>query len=85
MDPDRLKKEFGKNLCFWGSIDEQHTLPWGSPQDVSNEVIQRMKGIVINGGLILGPTHHVQLDTPLENFWAMVNTIQNTPYRSLKE
>ncbi|MEN6482882.1 MAG: uroporphyrinogen decarboxylase family protein [Anaerolineaceae bacterium] len=85
MDPDHLKKEFGKNLCFWGSIDEQHTLPWGSPQDVSNEVIQRMKGIGKNGGLILGPTHHVQLDTPLENFWAMVNTIQNTPYRSLKE
>jgi uroporphyrinogen decarboxylase len=28
-----------------------------------------------NGGLIIGPTHHVQLDTPLENFWAMVNTI----------
>ena len=29
------------------------------------------------GGLILGPTHHVQLDTPLENFWAMVDTIKN--------
>jgi hypothetical protein len=28
----------------------------------------------------LGPTHHVQLDTPLENFWAMVNTITGTPY-----
>ena len=36
-----------------------------------------------NGGLIIGPTHHVQLDTPLENFWAMVNTITQTPYSAL--
>jgi hypothetical protein len=27
------------------------------------------------GGLIIGPTHHVQLDTPLENFWAMIDTV----------
>jgi hypothetical protein len=32
--------------------------------------------------LVLGPTHHVQLDTPLENFWAMVQTITGTPYPS---
>jgi len=36
-----------------------------------------------NGGLILGPTHNVQLDTPLENFWAMIDTITNTSYASL--
>jgi hypothetical protein len=32
------------------------------------------------GGLILGPTHSVQLDTPMENFWAMVKAITQTPY-----
>jgi hypothetical protein len=32
------------------------------------------------GGLIIGPTHHVQLDTPLENFWAMVHAITETRY-----
>jgi hypothetical protein len=42
-----------------------------------------MKTIGKNGGLILAPTHHVQLDTPLENFWAMVNTINETPYSKL--
>ena len=80
MDPARLKREFGDKLCFWGSIDEQHTLPFGTPADVSSEVLTRMKTLGQNGGLILGPTHHVQLDTPLENFWAMVNTIVQTPY-----
>jgi uroporphyrinogen decarboxylase len=32
------------------------------------------------GGLILAPTHHVQLDSPLANFWAMVDAVRGTPY-----
>jgi uroporphyrinogen decarboxylase len=80
MDPAMLKQKFGDNLCFWGSIDEQHTLPFGTPSDVETEVRHRLDTIGRDGGLIIGPTHHVQLDTPLENFWAMVNTVKNTPY-----
>jgi uroporphyrinogen decarboxylase len=80
MDPVRLKKEYGDHLCFWGSIDEQHTLPFGSPADVRTEVLARLQTLGKDGGLIIGPTHHVQLDTPMENFWAMINTITQTPY-----
>jgi uroporphyrinogen decarboxylase len=80
LDPVRLKQDFGDKLCFWGSIDEQHTLPFGSPTDVRKEVQTRLETLGKNGGLILGPTHHVQLDTPMENFWAMVNTIVRSPY-----
>jgi uroporphyrinogen decarboxylase len=83
MDPAKIKKEYGDKLCFWGSIDEQYTLPYGTPAEVEAEVITRLKTLGKNGGLILGPTHHVQLDTPLENFWAMVKTITKTPYSSL--
>ncbi|HEX7974141.1 MAG TPA: uroporphyrinogen decarboxylase family protein [Anaerolineales bacterium] len=83
MDPARLKQEFGDRLCFWGSLDEQRTLPFGSPQEVHAEVLHRLKTIGKDGGLILSPTHHVQLDTPMENFWAMVNTILQTGYESL--
>ena len=83
MDPAQIKKDFGNSLCFWGTIDEQHTLPFGSPADVEAEVQKRLLTIGENGGLIIGPTHHVQLDTPMENFWAMVNTIKNTPYSTL--
>jgi len=78
-----LKREFGKSLCFWGSIDEQSTLPFGTPDQVRAEVINRLKTLGKDGGLIISPTHHVQLDTPLENFWAMVNTITQTDYRYL--
>lgn len=83
INPAEVKKTYGDKLCFWGSIDEQSTLPFGSPANVQAEVLERLRTIGEDGGLILAPTHHVQLDTPLENFWAMVNTIINTPYSSI--
>jgi len=83
MSPGELKRRFGDRLCFWGTIDEQHTLPFGTPSDVKREVLDRLQTIGRNGGLILGPTHHVQLDTPMENFRAMVDTVVKTSYRTL--
>jgi uroporphyrinogen-III decarboxylase len=80
MDPAELKRDYGDQLLFWGSIDEQKTLPFGTPGDVRDEIGLRLDTIGKGGGLILGPTHHVQLDTPLENFWAMVETIRETGY-----
>lgn len=79
MDPALVKDRFGERLCFWGSIDEQHTLPFGGPEQVQAEVLKRLQTIGRGGGLILGPTHHIQLDTPMQNFWAMVHTITRTP------
>jgi len=61
----------------------QHTLPYGTPEEVQREVLMRLETIGRHGGLIIGPTHHVQLDTPPENFWAMIDTIQSTTYSSL--
>jgi uroporphyrinogen-III decarboxylase len=83
MDPEKLKVEHGDQLCFWGSIDLQQTLPFGTPDEVKNEVITRLKTIGKSGGLIIGPTHNLQLDTPLENFWAMVDTIRQTSYGAM--
>jgi uroporphyrinogen decarboxylase len=75
MDPARLKREYGRDLCFWGSIDEQHTMPFGRPGDVRREVAERIKTVGSDGGLILAPTHHLQLDTPLDNFWALLEAV----------
>lgn len=80
MDPAKLKKQYGDKLCFWGTIDEQYTLPFGSPDDVRKEVALRLDTIGSDGGLILGPTHHVQLDTPMENFHAMHDAILHSSY-----
>jgi uroporphyrinogen decarboxylase len=79
MDLAALKLRFGDSLSFWGTIDEQHTLPFETPDDVAREVRERIATVGRGGGLIIGPTHHVQLDTPMENFWAMVKTIRETP------
>jgi uroporphyrinogen decarboxylase len=81
MDPAVLKTKYGDRLSFWGSIDEQRTLPFGAPADVVREVNERLATIGRGGGLIIGPTHHVQLDTPMENFWAMVDAVTNPAAR----
>jgi len=83
MDPVRLKNEYSRKLCFWGSLDIQQTLPFGTPEQVKVEVITRLKTIGLGGGLIIGPTHNIQLDTPLENLWTLVETIRQTPYHSI--
>ncbi len=83
MDPEEIKRKHGTDLCFWGSLDEQHTLPFGTPDDVRREVLDRLETLGEGGGLIIGPTHHVQLDTPMENFRAMVDTIRNTRYAEI--
>lgn len=75
MDPVLLKEKYGRQLCFWGTIDEQHTLPFGGPEDVKQEVAARLRTIGKGGGLIIGPTHHVQLDTPVENVLALANAV----------
>ena len=76
MDPARLKSEYGDRLRFFGAIDVQNTLPFGTPADVRSEVAARRATIGAGGGWICAPTHHVQADTPLENFWAMVDAVQ---------
>jgi len=76
VDPARLKREYGDRISFWGSIDEQYALPFGTPEDVTREVQERLETVGRDGGLIIGPTHNVQLDTPMENFWAMMKAIK---------
>jgi uroporphyrinogen-III decarboxylase len=77
MDPVYLKKRYGKNLSFWGTIDEQYTLPFGSVEDVRQETLSRIQNVAPGGGLILSPTHHIQLDTPIENFLTFLETVQS--------
>lgn len=85
MDPAKLKDEYADSLCFWGSLDIQKTLPFGTPGEVRNEVLLRLRTLGRGGGLVIGPTHNLQLDTPLDNFWTMIKTIGETPYGSPAE
>ncbi len=66
------------------SIDEQQTPLFGGPGDVRAEVLTRLRTLGRGGGLIIGPTHHVQLDTPVDNIRALVDAVLTTPYSSIQ-
>ena len=74
MDPEALKREFGKDLCFWGGIDTQDVLPHGSPADVAREVRRRVSDLGRGGGYVLAAVHNIQREVPPENIAAMYET-----------
>jgi len=76
MDPYYLKKRYGKNLSFWGSIDIQGTLPFGTRKEIINEVKERAKIMGKGGGFIISPTHFIQIDTSIENFLTFWNAAE---------
>lgn len=67
-DTARLKREFGKDIVFWGaSCDSQRVLPFGRPQDVEREVKRRLADLMPGGGFVFAPIHNIQPGVPPEN------------------
>lgn len=77
MDPQLLKDGFGDSLCFHGGISVQSTLPFGSVEDVKQEVIDRIDVLGKNGGYICSPSHNIQAGTPPENIVSLYETASN--------
>ena len=74
MEPAALKRDFGRDICFYGGIDLQQVMP-GPRQGVIDEVRRMIDIMGVDGGYILGPGHtYLQVDTPLENIEAMYET-----------
>jgi len=73
MDIAALKERFGDRLTFCGSVCVQTTLAWGTVEDVRREVRRRLD-LFPQGGLFLGPTHAIQVGSPLENILALYQT-----------
>jgi uroporphyrinogen decarboxylase len=73
LDFKFLKKEYGKDLTFWGGISNQRTLPKGTPYDVRKEIKETIKILANDGGYILAPSHEIQGDVPLENMLAFID------------
>ncbi len=76
MDPAKIKKEFGKHLTFWGTIDNQEVMPFGTVDDVVNEVKLRLKTVAHRGGLIIAPAHNIQPQTSLDKVLAIYETVK---------
>ena len=76
MELAGLKKDFGDDLVFHGSLDTQYYLPRGSVQEVTEETKRCIDELGCGGGLILGPSHFIQPDVPPENIVAMCETVR---------
>ena len=76
MELEGLKKDFGKDLVFWGGgVNTQSTLKNGSPDQIKEEVKKIMDIMAPGGGFVFATVHNIQEDVPPENFWALWDTL----------
>jgi len=77
MDPSELKGKFGDRISFWGGgVNTQHTLPFGTPEEVRKEVRERIEIFSPGGGFVFSAIHNIQPRTPIENVLALFETIK---------
>jgi uroporphyrinogen decarboxylase len=76
MDTARLKREFGSQISFWGGgCDTQRVLPFGTPEQVEEEVKRRVDDLAPGGGFVFTQVHNIQPDVPPENIMAMYEAL----------
>ena len=76
MDPLRLKREYGRDLVFWGGgVDTQRILPLGTCEEVKDETRRRVEVWMKHGGYVFAPVHNIQPDVPPENIVAMFEAV----------
>ena len=76
MEPERLKDKYGSRLVFWGGgVDTQRVLPFGTPQTVRQQVLQRCEAFSRGGGFVFNSIHNIQAETPVENIVAMLRAV----------
>jgi len=74
MDPERIKREFGRKLVLYSNISNQNVLPHGTPEDVRQEVLRRIRILAPGGGYIMSGGHNIQADVPPQNILALFDT-----------
>ena len=78
MEPRRLKKEFCKDIVFWGGgVDTQNTLPFGRPEEIYKEVCERIEIFAKGSGFVFNGIHNIQSNVPTENILAMFKAVND--------
>lgn len=73
LEPRRLQREFGRHLAFYGGVSTQELLPRARPEEVRAGTLECLRTLAPDGtGLLLGPSHRLQSDIPVENVAAML-------------
>ncbi len=79
MEPGALKRDFGQDVCFWGGgVETQNVLPFGTPQDVKDNVRRNIEALAPGGGYVFNTIHNIQADVPPQNIVAMIETLRET-------
>jgi uroporphyrinogen-III decarboxylase len=77
MEPQLLKEKYGDRLTFWGGgVNTQKTLPFGTPEEVRAEVLERCRIFSPGGGFVFNAIHNVQALTPTENMVALIEALR---------
>ncbi len=77
MDPGALKRDFGKDIVFWGGgVDTQEVLPRGTPGEVKEDVRRNLEVLAPGGGFVFNTVHNIQADVPPANVIAMWEALQ---------
>ncbi len=77
MEPVQLKKDFGRDIIFWGGgVDTQNILPSGTIQEVKDNVRRNIEALAPGGGFVFNTVHNIQAEVPPENIMAMWETLQ---------
>jgi len=77
MDPAMLKAQYGDRLTFWGGgIDTQQVLPFGTPDQVRRQVLERCRCFSPGGGFVFNAVHNIQARTPVANILAMLEAVR---------
>ncbi len=77
MDTQALSEKFGRHLTFFGGISTQKTLPFGTPEDVRPEIIDRIRVLGRHHGYIISPSHEVTSDCTDKNFLMLLSTLDD--------
>lgn len=75
-DPAAVKARYGDRLSFWGGIDSQRVLPYGTPEEVRDQVSLRIRQFGSGGGFVAGSVHLMQADVPPQNVFAMSEAVR---------
>jgi len=76
MEAGHLKTDYGERIAFWGGgVDTQKVLPFGTPEEVRKQVIERCGVFSRGGGFVFNTIHNVQARTPVENIVAMIDAV----------
>jgi len=79
-EPESLKRKWGDRLQFFGAINCQQTLPFGTPEQVRAEVRERFRVLGAGGGYIVGPDHSIQKNMPIANLEALFDEARKCNY-----